>query len=206
MKKSYFIAACCCLGIILSALLPWGIVLWGKSLIGRPFSLPAIPYRLSEGQAVESSDLEKVLILMAKGEQTATATIDPAEIDAFSLMDRVQEEMLALQNLGVLPAGEYSFPLPATSRQYSLPEIGTAVLWEFTAFFGDEAVRLWVHPSFGRVLALERTLPGEISSAILNVMQDGYQRYLAESGLPASVQFELEGNTILFSARYLQDT
>jgi len=205
MKKPRLILACCCLGAAFSALLPWGVVRWGESLVGKPFSLPAITYRLPEEQPSQPSDLDQVLLLLEKGDWEVSVAIDTAEIDAFTLMEDVQEEIALLQNLGALPAGSYSFPRPATLVRYSLPDSGTAELWEFVVLFGEETVRLHYYPVNRRVLALERDQPGDGSSLPVEV-RDGYARYLAGADLPDEVKFQADGKTFFLYPGYSEDT
>ena len=206
MRKKRLIAVCCCIGVVLSALLPCAVLLWGESLIGKTFSLPTITYRLQEEQFAESSDLRQVLILLAEGEQEISSTIDSAEIDAFVLMDRLREEISILQSLSILPTGEYSFPRPAVQFRYSLPKTGAVSLWEFTASFGEETVLLRFHPLSGRILALDRILSGEVPSSLAKEVREGYNDYLTEYGLPGTAQISVKGNKLLISARYLEDT
>lgn len=206
MRKPRLLAVCCCLGVALSALLPCAVLWWGESLPGKTFSLPAITYRLQEESSTEPSDLRQVLVLLAEGEQEIASTMDPAEIDAFSLIDGMREEISLLQSQGVLPAGSYSFPHPAVQLSYSLPKNGAASLWEFTASFGEETVLLRFHPPSGRILALDRILPGEIPPSLLVKVREGYNDYLAEYDLPGTAQIRVEGNKLFISARYLEDT
>lgn len=205
MKKSLLAIACCCLGAAVSALLPWGVVRWGESLAGKPFSLPAIAYRLPEEQAPEPSGLDQVLLLLEQGDREVSVTVDPAEVDAFTLMEKVRGEIGLLQNLGALPAGDYSFPRPAMLVRYSLPDSGAAELWEFTVLFGEETVCLHYDPVSGRVLALERDQPGDGSSLPVEV-RDGYASYLAGASLPGEVKFQVDGKTFFLYPGYKEDT
>lgn len=203
MRKSHFVVACCCLGVVLSALLPCGVLLWGESLAGRPFSLPAITYRSPVKPVTEkpSSGLEQILFVLEKGARRPVTTMEigTTEMDAFALVDALREEITELQNRNVLPNAVGYFPQSAVLARWSLPEGEQADLWEFTIFMEGETILLRYHSDSGRVLSVERALREEMPSSLPEKVREGWSSYLEISVLPGSPQVRVEGNTLFFS-------
>lgn len=201
MRKSHIFAACCCLGAALSALLPWGVLLWGESLVGKSFSLPAITYRLPEEPSVDCTDLKRVLLLLEKGVKTSVSSMEigAAEMDAFALVDTLRDEVDCLQAQGVLSGESLFFTQSTALVRWSLPEGGQADLWEFTLLSEGETALLHYYPATGRVLSIQRTLRTGVPDGLAERALEGWRGYAKASALPGTPRVQAEGTTLFFS-------
>lgn len=201
MRKKILFPLCCCLGVFLSSLLPWGVLRWGQTLTERPFALPevtdALPGRPSAGEM--PLDMEQTLLLLEKGTRRLVTTIAPGagELDAAALLLDVQEEIEELQARAILsPEAAYSVQSAALAW-WSMPEGKQADLWEFTLSAGEEVALVRYDAGSGRVLWLRRELD-EISPG-LEATRKRWSGYLADYSLPGSPQVREEEKAVFFS-------
>lgn len=202
MKKDRFLISLCCLGAALSALLPWGVLRWGESLIGHPFFLPEITYTSPEISVVgeAAADMEQILHLLEKGTRKLVTTmeVDAVGMDASALLADLQQEIEELQGREILSDGVYHTQSAVLAR-WSASEGKQTDLWEFTLSTEGETALLRYHADSGRVLFVQRTLGAEMPPTLPEEALEGWSGYLTDSALPGLPRVRVAENTIFLS-------
>lgn len=202
MRRDRLLPIFCCLGAILSALLPWGVLRWGEGLTEHPFALPEIAYTSPERPAVgeTAADMEQILHLLERGTRKLVTTmeVNAVGMDASALLADLQEGVQELQSRKILSDGVYHTQSAVLAR-WSASEGKQTDLWEFTLSTEGETVLLRYHADSGRVLFVQRTLGAEMPPTLSEEVLKGWSGYLTDSALPGLPQVRVEENTIFLS-------